>query len=190
MNKKQDTKKRIERAAIELIAAHGADGVSMRDIARAIDVSEPAIYRHYTNKDTLVWEVFTTNYDIFAANLEMLQCEHQSFKGKLTAMVDGCCELFDTDRDLFTFLLLAQHIQRGVSSDYEAALPQLLERLVCEAINNNEIPPQDTELSVAMIIGCVLQPALHCIYHRDQPKYMTPFSAALSASCWRIVQGV
>ena len=190
MNKAQDTKERIGRAAIGLIAGRGADAVSMRDIARIVGVTEAAIYRHFPGKDALVWEVFTTHYDIFAARLDAVQATHPKLNDKLTAMVGTCCEAFDTDRDLFTFLLLAQHIQRVRPQDYNAALPALLHSIISKAIENGEIPPQDVELSAAMVTGCVLQSAIYCLYHKDQPKTMSPLSTALSAACLRIVQGV
>jgi AcrR family transcriptional regulator len=189
VNEPTTTKEKIERSTIVLIAERGVDGVSMRDIARLVGVSEPAVYRHFVNKNALVWEVFTTHYDIFAAQLARLQAPHANLKNKLCAMVAHCCFVFDTDYDLFTFLLLAQHVQRGATKEYQAALPELLKTLIEEAIERNEIPQQDPAVAAAMVMGCVLHCASYCLYQKPVPRKMGPLSSTLSTACWNIVQG-
>ena len=46
------TKAKIERAALQLFAEHGVDGVSTKQIAAAAGISEGAIYRHFL---PIVW---------------------------------------------------------------------------------------------------------------------------------------
>ncbi|HEY3329149.1 MAG TPA: TetR/AcrR family transcriptional regulator [Capsulimonadaceae bacterium] len=187
--KPKDTKDRIARATIELVAECGIDAVSMRDIARVVNVSEAAIYKHFANKNELIWEVFTTQYDLFAGRLSEIQSRHDRFTAKLTAMVEDCCRLFDEDCDLFVFLLVAQHIQRFAPKDFEAAMPAMLTALLDEAVLRGELPSQNAEATAAMVMGCVIQTALFCLYYKPTPKLMTPLSGELAAACRRIVQG-
>ena len=189
MNKLTTTKEKIERAAISLIAARGVDAVSMRDIARMVEISEPAVYRHYPSKTELVWDIFTSNYDVFAAELDTLQTPVRLLKDKLRVMVVRCCEVFDTDQDLFVFLLLAQHIQRGAPKDFEAAFPKLLKTILAHSIAVGEIADQDTDTLSAMIMGCVMHTALYCLYVRPEPRKMVPLSDTLASACWRIAKG-
>lgn len=44
------TKERITEAALELFSQHGYDGVSVRDIARAVGIRESSLYNHFENK--------------------------------------------------------------------------------------------------------------------------------------------
>lgn len=44
------TKDRIIEAALELFSQRGYDGVSVRDIARAVGIRESSIYNHFANK--------------------------------------------------------------------------------------------------------------------------------------------
>ena len=67
-----NTRERIERAAIQLFAEKGVNATTVRDVARAVDISEGALYRHFDGKDELVWEVFERNYVQFAARLQSL----------------------------------------------------------------------------------------------------------------------
>ena len=53
------TKEKIFDAAIDLFAEKGYDGVSIRDIARAVGATEGTIYRHYASKDEILESIFT-----------------------------------------------------------------------------------------------------------------------------------
>ena len=52
------TKARIERAALQLFARHGMDGVSIKQIAQACTISDGAMYRHFKSKDDLARLMF------------------------------------------------------------------------------------------------------------------------------------
>src|SRR5437867_1813106 len=51
--KRAQLRKRILQAAMKLYAAHGFGGVTLREIATAIDMSAPAIYYYFHNKDEI-----------------------------------------------------------------------------------------------------------------------------------------
>ena len=53
LTKGQRTAIRIMDSAQLLFAVHGYGGTSLRDIASASNISEPALYRHFQDKDDL-----------------------------------------------------------------------------------------------------------------------------------------
>ena len=53
------TKEKIFDAAVDLFAEKGYDGVSIRDIGRAVGITESAVYRHYACKDEILESIFT-----------------------------------------------------------------------------------------------------------------------------------
>jgi len=53
-----DTKEALLRAALELFAAKGFEGTSVRDIARAVGLSESVLYAHFDNKQAIFDAVF------------------------------------------------------------------------------------------------------------------------------------
>jgi len=55
--KKEQSKKAIIEASLELFRLHGFKKVSISEIARAADVSQVTIYNHFGSKDGLVREV-------------------------------------------------------------------------------------------------------------------------------------
>ena len=52
------TKEKIFDAAVELFAERGYDRVSVRDIARAVGLTEGAVYKHYSSKDEILESIF------------------------------------------------------------------------------------------------------------------------------------
>ena len=81
-----NTRERIEKAAIRLFVEKGVAETSVRDIARAVDISEGALYRHFVSKDELVWQVFERQYVQFTGRLESLAHPEVTARGKLAAM--------------------------------------------------------------------------------------------------------
>ncbi|NLG05900.1 MAG: TetR/AcrR family transcriptional regulator [Clostridia bacterium] len=51
------TKEKIIQVSLELFAKKGYDGVSVREIAKAVGVRESALYKHYKNKEDILEKV-------------------------------------------------------------------------------------------------------------------------------------
>src|SRR5258708_40327528 len=102
-------KTRAERAALELFAANGFDGVSIAEIARAAGVSQGALYRHHASKEELAWTLFSTAYLRTGAELDAIRAREPDFPARIAAMVGHFCALYDSDPALFRFMLIAQH---------------------------------------------------------------------------------
>ena len=105
----QTTKTRIARAALTLFVEKGIAETTVRDIAAAAKVAEGTLYRHFTGKDDLAWEIYAGNFAAFAGELDRRQREQDRLAGKLGVMVEHFCSFFDRDPVLFSYLLLAQH---------------------------------------------------------------------------------
>jgi AcrR family transcriptional regulator len=52
------TRQRIFEASIDLFAENGYDRTSIRDIAKAVGITESAVYRHYDSKDAILESIF------------------------------------------------------------------------------------------------------------------------------------
>jgi AcrR family transcriptional regulator len=52
------TKERIFDAAVDLFAEKGYEGVSVRDIAKAVGIKESSVYKHYASKDEILETIF------------------------------------------------------------------------------------------------------------------------------------
>lgn len=57
-------------AAREVIAEHGVESLSMRDVARKLDISHQAPYRHFESRDHLLAEIMRRCFADFAQHLD------------------------------------------------------------------------------------------------------------------------
>jgi AcrR family transcriptional regulator len=174
-----DTRDRIERAAIQLFVEKGVDATSVRDVARAVDISEGALYRHFTSKDQLVWEVFERYYVQFAGRLEALAQAEAGARAKLAAMIRGFCQAYDEDPLLFRFLLFVQHGQLSKLAPGSPTPVDAVRAVLADGIASTEIPGQNPDLATALVFGIVLQPVTFAAYGR--------LSSTVTALCDRLV---
>jgi len=65
-------------AAREVIAEEGVEGLSMRDVARRLEISHQAPYRHFASRDHLLAEIMRRCFVEFAEFLDQSSQEHQS----------------------------------------------------------------------------------------------------------------
>jgi AcrR family transcriptional regulator len=66
---RQELRQRILDAARELFAVRGYEAVTMREIARGIEYSATALYKHFADKETLVRELCRHDFDALAHRL-------------------------------------------------------------------------------------------------------------------------
>jgi AcrR family transcriptional regulator len=174
-----DTRERIERAAIQLFVEKGIAATTVRDVARAVDMSEGALYRHFAGKDELVWEVFERHYVQFAGRLESLAKVETTARGQLAAMIRGFCHAYDEDPLLFRFLLFVQHGQLSKLAPGSPTPVDAVHAVIARGIASKEIPEQHPDLATALVFGIVLQPVTFAAYGR--------LSVSLTSMCDRLV---
>ena len=161
-----ETRRRIEDEALRLFAQKGVDATSIRDIAMAVGVSEGALYRHTRSKDELARRLFEEAYADLARAV-LAAAPGAPFKTVVPAIIDVFCRLFDNNRNLFAFLLLAQHgYLARVAADAERNVVEAVKRRLSEAIARGDVRESDPEVLTAMVLGVVAQPAIFILYGR------------------------
>jgi len=166
MPRSAGVKTKVERAAVDLFAANGFDGVSIADIAGAAGVSQGALYRHYASKEELGWALFSSAYLRTGEELDRIRTGEAEFEAAVTAMIAHFCALYDEDPALFRFMLITQHgflprIPSGSRTPVDA-----IADLVGDAIAENQLKPIDPALGAAVVMGVILQAATFHIYGR------------------------
>jgi AcrR family transcriptional regulator len=184
-----DTRHRIEAAAVHLFVEKGVTETTIRDIARAVDISEGALYRHFVSKEDLVWHLFERHYVEFAGSLWSLAEGESTARGKLAAMIRGFCRAHDDNPELFRFLLFVQHGQLAKLSPETPTPVSAVRAVMNGAIASGEIPAQSSDLATALVFGVVLQPVQFAAYGR-LPSDMGSMSERLIAAAWAAVTTV
>jgi AcrR family transcriptional regulator len=157
---------KVERAALELFAAKGVDGVSIAEIATAAGVAQGALYRHYPSKDELAWALFSTAYRRTGAELDAIRAREPSFRPRIAVMIEHFCSLYDEDPALFRFMLIAQHDLLPRIGPEERTPVEAIADSVSDAIRAGELRPVEPQEATAVILGIVLQTAVFHIYGR------------------------
>jgi len=183
------TRQRIEAAAIHLFVEKGVAETTIRDIARAVDISEGALYRHFISKEDLVWHLFERHYVEFAGSLWSLAEGESTARGKLAAMIRGFCRAHDDNPELFRFLLFVQHGQLTKLGAETPTPVSAVRTVMNNAIASGEIPNQPADLATALVFGVVLQPVQFAAYGR-LPSSMGSMSERLIAAAWAAVTTV
>lgn len=181
-----ETKRRIERAALHLFVEKGVTQTTIRDITKAVGITEGALYRHFESKDELSSKLFVENYQTFADELERTREGESGLTDQMAAMIRLFCAFFDRDPDLFSYLLLAQHdAGRQAPSDIKSPVA-VVRRTISAAADRGEIPGGDPEFLTSVVLGIVLQVAISKIYgHLDGD--LSSRSDAITTACTRAI---
>jgi AcrR family transcriptional regulator len=181
-----DTRRRIETAATRLFVEKGVAETGVRDIARTVDISEGALYRHFASKEELVWRLFERHYVEFAGRLVTLAKRETTTRGKLRAMIHGFCHAHDENPTLFRFLLFVQHGQLGKLAPGTPTPVHAVRTVIEQGIDSGEIPKQDPQLATALMFGIVLEPVQFAAYG-DLPSDMESIADRLAAAVWAAI---
>ncbi len=80
--------KKILSTATRLFIEHGYHGLSMRLIAEELDVSKPALYYHFKDKEELFLAILQANLDEMEAVLEQITSEPISSRDKVRQFIE------------------------------------------------------------------------------------------------------
>lgn len=71
--KEMSTKQRIIMESLKLFSKWGFDAVSLAEIADAVGVTKPALYKHFNSKQDIIGEILKMSDEGFAKRMEMLE---------------------------------------------------------------------------------------------------------------------
>lgn len=164
MAAKIPTKVRLDRAAISLFAKLQVDGASTREIAALAEIAEGTLYRHYSSKEEMALSLFIRHYLALGEALNEALDQAATLEAGLKALVKRAYKQFDDDPELCAFLILHQHRYLSAIEEGEPTPVQVLRRAIAQAIKAGDLPKQNVEDAVAMVLGVLLQPAVAHTY--------------------------
>ncbi|GAB1409595.1 TetR/AcrR family transcriptional regulator [Desulfovibrionales bacterium] len=187
MARTNSKREHIEEAAIRLFATKGLARTTIKDIAAAADVTEGALYRHYSGKEEMAWKLYNHELDIFTRIIsDILLDQRLAFPIRLTLAIRAIYDYYRVNTEKFAFILLTQHgfpentLTSGVRDPMNMAV-----HFVGQAIGEGEIPPCDAELYAALLMGAILQPL---VMHRYGRLELAPDTyAQVSTACLHIL---
>ncbi|MCA0248059.1 MAG: TetR/AcrR family transcriptional regulator [Proteobacteria bacterium] len=166
MGKAEETKARVERAALTLFVARGVTETTTREIAMAASIAEGTIYRHFPSKEQLALDLFLRHHRALAEALAGVAQQAQGLRAQIDAIVRCYCEWADDDWTLFAYHLLTQHMFLAMVPEGTPNPVDVLRQVIVRAMAAGEIPSRDADLAAASAIGTVMQPATYKLYGR------------------------
>lgn len=166
MGKAEETKARVERAALTLFVARGVTETTTREIAMAASIAEGTIYRHFPSKEQLALDLFLRHHRALAEALAGVAQQAQGLRAQIDAIVRCYCEWADDDWTLFAYHLLTQHMFLAMVPEGTPNPVDVLRQVIVQAMTAGEIPSRDADLAAAAAIGTVMQPATYKLYGR------------------------
>jgi AcrR family transcriptional regulator len=166
MGKAEDTKARLERAALTLFVARGVAETTTKEIAMAASVAEGTIYRYFPSKEQLALDLFLRHHQGLAEALAEAQRPAKALRAKIEAIVRCYCEWADRDWTLFAYHLLNQHSFLIQVPDGMANPVTVVRDVISQAMKAGEIPRRNVDLAAASAIGVVMQAATYKVYGR------------------------
>ena len=166
MGKADDTKARIERAALTLFVARGVAETTTREIAMAASIAEGTIYRYFPSKEKLALDLFLRHHRALAEALVEAQRPAKGLRAKIGAIVTCYCDWADRDWTLFAYHLLTQHLFLAMVPDDTPNPVVVVRDVIAQAMRAGDIPRRNADLAAASTIGVVMQPATYKVYGR------------------------
>jgi AcrR family transcriptional regulator len=166
MGKAEDTKARLERAALTLFVARGVAETTTKEIAMAASVAEGTIYRYFPSKEQLALDLFLRHHQGLAEALAEAQRPAKGLRAKVETIVRCYCEWADRDWTLFAYHLLNQHSFLIQVPDGMANPVTVVRDVISQAMKAGEIPKRNIDLAAASAIGVVMQAATYKVYGR------------------------
>ena len=177
-------KEAIYQAASQLFGHQGLDRTSIRQIAELAGVSEAALYRHWDGKLDLAYEVFRSGLVDLHENLRKNVTLDMDPFTAIRSAVSCFYRLFDTNHQLFSFVLLHQHDLWSRMEDTAGSPVQFWFELMARFASH--LPTNDAEhpdVLAAVTLGVVLQPAVAAIYAENSRPMVEQSDLVARAVC-------
>jgi len=180
----------MEDAAIRLFAAKGLAATTIREIAAQAGVAEGALYRHWSGKNEMAWQLYCLEVARFTAALEpMLAGGAAPLADRLLAAVTFIYRFYRDRPDRLVFALLMRESFPQQHTLDEAVDPDVaVVRFIEREIAAGAVAPGDPALLMSMGRGLVLEPILMHRYGRLRTPPVE-LAGQVAAACARVLEG-
>ncbi|MBW6494034.1 MAG: TetR/AcrR family transcriptional regulator [Burkholderiaceae bacterium] len=153
---KRKTREEILELSAPLFAQHGYYGVSMRDVAAVVGLTQAALYYHFSDKDQLYLDAVAYQFRERELTLKDLLAGNGVPWERLERFVAGLARMMATDKD---FLRLIQWVLLDTDETRQNTLAKYVFRDLFVAVHDlaSELDPhQDAHLLAMSILGLVI----------------------------------
>ncbi len=161
-----DRKAQILREATCLFSRHGFDKVTIKLLAEACGITEPALYRHYSSK-AAIYDAVLDSIEERLSTQEFFSrvSGEKSLELLLTSTANHILDFFTVNHDIYRLLLFsalsehakAKQVYQAIRGSYVRFLASQFDRLY----QQNIIIKKNNEITARCFIGMVFDCALN-----------------------------
>jgi TetR/AcrR family transcriptional regulator, cholesterol catabolism regulator len=154
-----ETKQHILNMAEQLFALRGFEGVSMREIAEACDITKANIYYYFKDKESLYLEVLENDLLEMIAALRLASRAEGTCRVRMARIVTSIARLSDEKRPLIQMGM--RHFSgtitevRDIFRRHRRQLSESIERVLADGVASGELRPLDVRLTAASFMGLI-----------------------------------
>lgn len=183
MNARSDaailTRERLLDEALTLFSQRGYSATSIRDILQAARVTQPTLYYHFSDKQTLFQALIEKYYGDAHEQLTTIVKSFHTCRDRLRAFAmasfESCCSDPRVSRLMFqTYYGPTLPEIDGILDNMTSKRFRLVVQIMTEAIENREVAKSDPEFLALCYCSLIDQP-INIFSRRSRPKrYLTP----------------
>jgi len=169
----QETQERLLDTAADLFAKQGYAGVSMRDIARTVGITQAAIYHHFNNKEALYVAAVTWLFEKSTLGVSEQMAAISAPDKRLELLIDTMILAMEKDPRFRLIYMreLLENDEDKLAAIAESAFTAFYEPL--NALMVELAPDKDSNLLIFSLAGMIF----HHLEARKIAPYLPHFSA-------------
>jgi len=129
------TREAILEEALKLFSEKGIKETTVRDIARAVGITEGAIYRHFESKEQIVYELFEMYSEELYERIAKVFKEHEDREGRFKEVVRTFLDFSFRNPDAFRYLNIFHYLRGKEVKRFKKIPFALLKDIVLELEN-------------------------------------------------------
>lgn len=142
---------KIIEAAKTLFTAKIFTEVTMLEIAGMAEVTKGALYHHFTGKDELYLKMMHDNLTDIQSHVQPIVTSNGSSREKLYRLAAILFDLSPQQQALIQLVrrdinMFQGSVRAELVRAYQVAMPEQVETIICEGMENGEIAPRDARL--------------------------------------------
>ena len=146
------TKELILEKALKLFSEKGIKETTIRDIAKAVGITEGAIYRHFESKDQIVYELFERYSGDLYERLKSVIEKHKDSEKKFKEVVKTFLDFAFKNPDAFRYMNIFHYLRGREVQKFERIPFNLLKDLVLE-LSKEGVLKTEPEYALATLTG-------------------------------------
>ena len=146
------TKELILEKALKLFSEKGIKETTIRDIAKAVGITEGAIYRHFESKDQIVHDLFGRYSEELYEKLKKAMERQKDKESKFKETVKAFLEFAFRNPDAFRFMNIFHYLRGKEVRKFKKIPFQLLRDLILE-LHKEGVLRTEPEYALATLTG-------------------------------------